>query len=312
MSITVVGSVALDSIQSAAGSVEREIGGSAIHFSNAASLCSKVHIVGVVGDDYPFDRIRYLKDRGVNFDGVEIVQGGKTFFWKGRYEGDMGSAISEITELNVFQNFTPSLTGAARESHFLFLANIHPGLQLHVRKSMGDNAFVVLDSMNYWIENARDELLGVIATVDAAILNSDEIHSLTGENNLIAAARVVLGMGPSYVIIKKGEHGVLAVSNDWIVVLPAFPLEKIVDPTGAGDSFAGALVAYLDQAGKQDALTWRKALAWANCVASFNVQDFSVYGIAGITVKDVLRRYDEYREVCQIEGGLDAVSNVAG
>ncbi|HOG63994.1 MAG TPA: PfkB family carbohydrate kinase [Spirochaetota bacterium] len=312
MAITVVGSVALDSIQSAAGSVEREIGGSAVHFANAASLCSKVYIVGVVGDDYPFDRIRYLKDRGVDFDGVEIVPGGKTFFWKGRYEGDMGSAISEATELNVFQDFAPVVKGEARKSRFLFLANIHPGLQLHVRKSIGDGAFAVLDSMNYWIENAREDLLGVIAAVDAAILNSDEIRSLTGEKNLIAAARIVLGMGPSYVIIKKGEHGVLAVSRDWIAVLPAVPLETIVDPTGAGDSFAGALVGYLDRAGSMDAATWRKALAWANCVASFNVQDFSVYGIAGITVRDVVRRYDEYRKVFQIEGELDAVSDVAG
>ena len=312
MSITVVGSVALDSIASAAGSVEREIGGSAVHFANAASLTSKVHIVGVVGDDYPFERNRFLKERPVDFSGVEIVPGGKTFFWKGRYEGDMSTAISEATELNVFSQFTPRLDETCRKSDFLLLATLQPDLQLHVRKSVGDGPFVILDSMNYWIEQAREALLAVIASVDAVILNSDEIRSLTGEKNLIAAARWVLAQGPKYVVIKKGEHGVLAVSGDWIVSMPAMPLERIVDPTGAGDSFAGAMVGYLDRAGSLDAATWKKALAWATCIASFNVQDFSVYGIAGITLADVRRRYDEYRKVFEIEGDLDVVSDVAG
>jgi sugar/nucleoside kinase (ribokinase family) len=312
MAITVVGSIALDSIASAAGSVDGEIGGSAIHFSNAASLCSRVYVVGVVGGDYPFERIEYLKKRGVDFSGLEVIPGGKTFFWKGRYEGDMSAAISEATELNVFQDFTPKVSGVAKESKFLFLANIHPSLQLHVRKNTDPNAFAVLDSMNYWINTARAELLEAVACVDAVILNSDEILSLTGEKSLLSAARFLLSRGPSYVVIKKGEHGVLAVSRDWLASLPAMPLEKIVDPTGAGDSFAGALVAYLDRAGAQGADVWRKALAYATCVASFNVQDFSVRGIASIGIKDVLARYEEYCKMFEIRGGLDAVSDVAG
>jgi sugar/nucleoside kinase (ribokinase family) len=312
MAITVVGSVALDSITSAAGSVERELGGSAIHFSNAASLCSKVYIVGVVGDDYPFARIEYLKQRGVDFSGVEVVSGGKTFFWKGRYEGDMGAAITDVTELNVFKNFSPKVTGAARESKFLFLANIHPSLQLHVRKDIGPGTFAVLDSMNYWIDKTRAELLEVISCVDAVVFNSDEIRSLTGEKNLFVAARSILARGPSYVIIKKGEHGVLAVARDWLAALPAMPLDRIIDPTGAGDSFAGAMVAYLDRAGNTSSPdVWRKALAYATCVASFNVQDFSVQGIASIGIKNVLERYEEYRRVFEIQGGLDVAADLA-
>jgi len=312
MAITVVGSLALDSITSAAGSVERALGGSATHFSNAASLCSKVYVVGVVGDDFPFADVEYLKKRGVDFSGVEIVPGGKTFFWKGRYEGDMGAAISEATELNVFQNFSPKLSGAARESEFLFLANIHPALQLHVRRDIGGRAFTVLDSMNYWIDTTRAELLEVIGCVDAVILNSDEIRSITGERNLLPAARSILARGPSYVIVKKGEHGVFVVSREWLAALPAVPLEGVVDPTGAGDSFAGALVGYLDRAGSLKAETWREALAYATCVASFNVRDFSVRGIASIGIRDVLACFEEYRKMFEIRGALDAVSDLAG
>jgi len=312
MAITVVGSVALDSITSAAGSVDGEVGGSAIHFSNAASLCSEVHVVGVVGGDYPFSRIEYLKKRGVDFSGLEVIPDGKTFYWKGRYEGDMSAAISEATELNVFQDFSPRVAGAAKDSKFLFLANIHPSLQLHVRKSMGPSAFTVLDSMNYWINTARAELFEVISCVDAVILNGDEIRSLTGEGSLLAAARSLIARGPSYVVIKKGEHGVFAVSRDWLISLPAMPLEKVVDPTGAGDSFAGALVGYLDCAGSLGVDVWRKALAYATCVASFNVRDFSVKGIASIGVRDVLACFEEYSRLFEIRGGLDAVSHVAG
>jgi sugar/nucleoside kinase (ribokinase family) len=312
MAITVVGSVALDSITSTEGSVEREIGGSAIHFANAASLCSQVYVIGVVGEDYPFPRIDFLKQRGVDFSGLEVISGGKTFYWQGRYEGDMSSAISEATELNVFQNFSPKLMGAARESGFLFLANIHPSLQLHVRKDIGPRAFAILDSMNYWIDTIPEKLFEVIECVNAIILNGDEILSLTGEKSLLAAARYLLARGPGYIIIKKGEHGVLAVSRDWVVALPAFPLDKIVDPTGAGDSFAGALVAYLDRAGALDAQTWKKALAYATCVASFNVQGFSVHSIASIGIRDVLKRFEEYCNLFEIKGGLDALTDLAG
>ncbi|MDR2735148.1 MAG: PfkB family carbohydrate kinase [Spirochaetota bacterium] len=312
MAITVVGSVALDSIASAEGSVEKEIGGSAIHFSNAASLCTKVYVIGVVGEDYPFERIEFLKRRGVDFSGLEIVPGGKTFFWKGRYEGNMGTAISEATELNVFQNFAPKLSGLARESGFLFLANIHPSLQLHIRRDIGSSAFAVLDSMNYWIDTIPEELYQVIACVNAVILNSDEILSLTGKKSLLSAARYLLTRGPDYVIIKKGEHGVLAVARDWVAALPAFALDRIVDPTGAGDSFAGALVSYLDRASSFAPEAWKKALAYATCVASFNVQGFSVSGIASIGVRDVLKRFQEYCNMFEIQGGLDALSDAAG
>lgn len=311
MAITVVGSVALDSIKSDAGSVELAVGGSAIHFANAASLGSRVHVIGVVGDDFSFSRLDFLEKRGVDLTGIEVVSGGKTFFWKGRYEDDMNKAISEVTELNVFEGFSPVLDGERRAAGFLFLANIHPVLQKHVVAQRGTGTFTILDSMNYWIKNARVELASVIPLVDGVVLNDQEIKSFTGENCLVAAGRKLLQMGPSCVIIKKGEHGVLALGRDWVVALPAFPLDRIVDPTGAGDSFAGGLVGYLDMAtggdrGRlADAGLWKKALAWATCVASFNVQAFSIEGIAACSRADIIRRYGEYRKVCQIEGDLD-------
>jgi len=311
MSITVVGSVALDSIKSEAGAVERAIGGAAIHFANAASLCTAVHVVGVVGGDYPFEELEFLKKRGVDLGGIEVVPGGKTFFWKGRYEGGMNQAVTEVTELNVFEGFSPKLEGGRDKPDFLFLANIHPGLQKHVVELADDSAFSALDSMNYWIDNSREELEAVARMVDAVIFNDQEVRSFTGQSNLFSGARKILDMGPSCIIIKRGEHGVLALSRGWTVALPAFPLDRIVDPTGAGDSFAGALVGYLDRfCGKDrdrimDVGCWKKALAYANCVASYNVQAFSISGIACIGLEDVVARYEEYRQICQIEGGLD-------
>jgi len=310
MSITVVGSVALDSITSNEGSVERALGGSAIHFSNAASLTSDVRIVGVVGGDFPFDDVRFLKDRGVDFSSVEVVEDGKTFFWKGRYEGDMNTAITEITDLNVFENFAPKLDGKAAASEFLFLANIHPALQDHVLQEKQGNPFVMLDSMNLWIDTTPDALDKVIRQVDGVILNDQEIRSFTGINNLLMAGKEILQRGPGYVIIKKGEHGVLAMSKDWIIVLPAIPLEKIVDPTGAGDSFAGALVGYLDRAGKLDQETWKLALLYATCVASFNVRDFSVAGIAGIKGQDITECFNSFKKYFFIPGDIDVTTHV--
>lgn len=307
MAITVVGSVALDSIASAAGSVERAVGGSAIHFANAASLSTTVRVVGVVGEDFPFERVEFLRARGVDLSGVEVVKGGKTFFWKGHYPGDMNKAVSEITELNVFETFSPELAGERRASEFLFLANIHPRLQEHVRAQAAPGAFVVLDSMNFWIDSARADLEAVLSRVDAVVLNDEEIRAFTGKATILAAARDVLARGPEVVVVKKGEHGVLCLSAGWTVALPAFPVEQVVDPTGAGDSFAGATVGYLDKARAADPAgwnsreTWKRALAWATCVASFNVEDFSVAGIARLDRAAVLARFAKWREACFVE-----------
>lgn len=301
MSITVVGSVALDSITSSAGNVERALGGSAIHFANAASLCTGVHVVGVVGDDFPIPEITFLKERGVDFSGLEVVSGGKTFFWKGRYEGDMNQAITEKTELNVFEDFAPRLQGAAQTANHLFLANIHPALQRHIAEEATGNPFITLDSMNYWIDNTPRELEAVLPLVDAVILNAEEVRAFTGEANLLQAGAALLQQGPAYAIIKKGEHGVLVVSRDWTVALPAVPLDRIVDPTGAGDSFAGALVGYLDRAGETSRSVWKEALAYATCVASFNVEDFSVRGIAALEREQLQARCRAFCACCQLE-----------
>jgi sugar/nucleoside kinase (ribokinase family) len=312
--------LALDTITTPAGHVERVIGGSAIHFSNAASLTSRVHIVGVVGEDFPFAEVAYLKDRGVDFSAVEIVPGGRTFFWKGRYEADLSQAISEITELNVFETFHPHLPDSACKSDVLFLANIHPRLQAGVLDAMGCRVYTVLDSMNFWISGEREALLEVIARVDAVILNDAEVRSLAGEHNLLRAARKLAELGPSCIVVKKGEHGVLAVHRDWVVALPAFPLEKIVDPTGAGDSFAGALVGFLERSCRggarpeafADREVWKRALAYATCVASVNVEDFSIRGISRLTLPDVAARFGAYAAASFLEGGLDVAHHAAG
>lgn len=310
MSITVVGSVALDSITSRAGSVERAVGGSAIHFSNAASLCSPVNVVGVVGDDYSFSEIEFLKTRGVDFSALEVVPGGKTFFWKGRYEEDVNHAISEITELNVFETFAPELNSKALSADIFFLANIHPSLQKHVLGKIKQRRLVVLDSMNFWIDQAREELEEVIGLVDGVILNEEEVRSLTGCQSLLSAGRVLLDCGPRYVIIKKGEHGVLAISKDWVVAFPAVPLSIVVDPTGAGDSFAGALLSYLDRAGSLEREVWKEALVYANCVASFNVQGFSVAGIKAVTREQIAERFQDYKKIFSIRDEIDVTDYV--
>lgn len=310
MSITVVGSVALDSISSCAGSVERAVGGSALHFANAASLCSGVNVVGVVGDDFPFEEIEFLKKRGVDFSSLDVVPGGKTFFWKGRYEADVNHAITEITDLNVFESFAPELDLHALSAEYFFLANIHPALQKHVLGSIKKRKLVVLDSMNYWISQAKAELEEVICLVDGVILNEEEVRSLTGCQSLLAAGRSLLERGPKYIIIKKGEHGVLAVSRDWVVAFPAVPLGGVVDPTGAGDSFAGALMSYLERADSLDREVWKQALVYANCVASFNVEGFSVDGIKAVTKEQLTARFAEYKKIFTIREDIDVTDYV--
>ena len=304
MAITVVGSVALDSISSPAGSVERALGGSAVHFSNAASLTSKVNIVGVVGEDFPSEGLAFLHGKNVDTSGITVVPGGKTFFWKGRYEGSMNTAITEETQLNVFETFQPELLDHHKAAKFLFLANIHPSLQRYVLEQKGDGQFTILDSMNLWIDTTRSELETVITMVDGLILNDEEIRSVTGEQNVVKAAKGILERGPAYVIVKKGEHGVLALSRDWMIALPAMPLDAVVDPTGAGDSFAGALVGYLDSVQSMAHEDWKSALAYAACVASFNVENFSVTGIAETDVFAVKKRFIAYRSIFSIDETL--------
>ena len=295
MSVTVVGSIAFDAVKTPSGERERMLGGSAVHFSLAASFFGPVRVVGPVGDDFGAAETAVLRGHGVDTDDIEHVPGGRTFFWKGAYGENLNSAETLDTQLNVFADFQPKLSDASRAAEVLFLANIQPDLQRQVREQCRQAKFVALDSMNLWIEIANDSLKAAIAEVDCLILNDAEIKQLTGQPNLLKAARVVLGMGPRVVVAKQGEYGAALFTEDGFFSLPAFPLDDVVDPTGAGDSFAGGFVGFLASHlddGLSDALL-RTAMAYGTAVASFNVQEFGTERVARLTAEEIDARVTE-------------------
>jgi sugar/nucleoside kinase (ribokinase family) len=295
MSITVVGSIAFDSVETPFGVRERMLGGAATHFALAASLFDQVRIVGPVGDDFGDEEMAVLATRGSSVEDVERVPGGKTFFWKGKYGWDLNTRETLDTQLNVFEHFEPKLSDASRASEVLFLANIQPGLQLQVREQCEAARFVALDSMNLWIDIARDELLEIIARVDCLVLNDEELRQLTAKPNLIAASREVLGWGPSIIVAKQGEYGSALITADQFFSLPAYPLETVVDPTGAGDTFAGGFVGYiscqLGEALSGDVL--RNAMAYGTALASFNVAGFGTEGLRDVSPAAVTERVED-------------------
>jgi sugar/nucleoside kinase (ribokinase family) len=298
MSITVVGSIAFDAVETPFGGRERMLGGAATHFALAASLLDAVHIVGPVGDDFGEPELAVLRTRGSNIDDVERVAGGKTFFWKGKYGWDLNTRETLETQLNVFEHFQPKLSPASRASQVLFLANIQPGLQLQVREQCADAQFVALDSMNLWIDIARDELLEIIRRVDCLILNDEELRQLTERPNLISAAREILNWGPpapSIIVAKQGEYGSALITKDEFFALPAYPLETVVDPTGAGDTFAGGFVGFIahqiDQPLTGEVL--RNAMAYGTALASFNVEHFGTEALQAVDPAVVTARVEE-------------------
>jgi sugar/nucleoside kinase (ribokinase family) len=298
VSITVVGSIAFDAVETPFGVRERMLGGAATHFALAASLFDQVRIVGPVGDDFGEEELAVLATRGTSIDDVERVAGGKTFFWKGKYGWDLNTRETLDTQLNVFEHFQPKLSDASKASEVLFLANIQPGLQLQVREQCADARFVALDSMNLWIDIARDELHEIISKVDCLILNDEELRQLTGKPNLISAAREVLTVGPSIVVAKQGEYGSALVTGESFFALPAYPLEKVIDPTGAGDTFAGGLVGYIahslgDGGGAPEGEVLRNAMAYGTALASFNVEAFGTEGVRDITADAVRDRVED-------------------
>src|SRR3954453_10822578 len=274
MSVTVVGSIAFDRVDTPWGKRERMLGGAATHFALAASFFDEVRVVGPVGDDFGDAEMAVLQTRGTNTDDVERVAGGKTFFWHGEYGWDPNARETHDTQLGVFEHFEPKLNEASRASEFLFLANIQPDVQRGVREQCPDARFVAMDSMNLWIEIARDSLVRTIGQVDCLILNDAELRQLTGKPNLVQAAREVFAMGPRVVIAKQGEYGAALLTADTFFALPAYPLETVVDPTGAGDTFAGGFLGYvarrLDE-GLGDQML-RQAMAYGTALASFNVE----------------------------------------
>jgi sugar/nucleoside kinase (ribokinase family) len=292
MSITVVGSIAFDAVETPFGARERMLGGAATHFALAASFFDQVRIVGPVGDDFRDAELEVLQIRGSSIDDVERVAGGKTFFWKGKYGWDLGSRETLDTQLNVFEHFEPKLSAESKASDVLFLANIQPGLQLEVRAQCQDARFVALDSMNLWIDIARDQLLEIISRVDCLILNDEELRQLTRQPNLVAAAHEVLSYGPSIVVAKQGEHGSALITADQFFALPAYPLETVIDPTGAGDTFAGGFVGYVSRhlftGLSADVL--RNAMAYGTALASFNVEGFGTERVREVTADEVAER----------------------
>jgi sugar/nucleoside kinase (ribokinase family) len=303
MALTVVGSVAFDSIATPFGARERMLGGSAVHFSLAASFFTQVRLVGVVGDDFTASERAVLEGRGIDTDDVEVVAGGETFVWRGRYDFDLNSAQTLETRLNVFADFQPKLSDVSRSSEALFLANIQPDLQRQVRGQCHKASFVALDSMNYWIENERRALVEAIRLVDCVLLNDAEVRQLTGEANLSRAARHIREWGPSLVVVKQGEYGAALITEDGFFSLPAFPLEEVIDPTGAGDSFAGGFVGFLAaHAGSEltDELL-RGAMVYGSALASFNVEEFGTERVARLTSPEIESRFNEFRRMTHFE-----------
>ena len=302
MSLVVVGSIAFDAVKTPFGEREKMLGGSAVHFSLAASFFTDVRVVGPVGDDFGEEQYAVLHGRGVNTDDIEHVEGGQTFFWKGHYEYDLNQAHTDDTQLNVFGEFAPKLSDESKAADNLFLANIQPDLQREVREQCTAARFAGLDSMNLWIDIARDSLVKTIGGVDLAFLNDAEIRQLTEEPNLVRAARKVMEMGPSVVVAKQGEYGAALFTADNFFALPAFPLETVNDPTGAGDSFAGGFLGYLSsQDDWTDQATLRRAMTYGSVLASFNVEEFGTERVSRLTKDEIEARFDEFRSMTTLE-----------
>jgi sugar/nucleoside kinase (ribokinase family) len=317
MPITVVGSIAYDAVKTPFGERERMLGGAAVHFALAASFFDEVRVVGPVGDDFGEAELEVLRQRDVDVSDVERVAGGKTFFWKGEYGWDLNSRETLATELGVFDGFKPKLSAGSRESEVLFLANIQPDLQSEVRAQLPGARFVALDSMNLWIDIAKDQLVKAIESVDCLILNDAELRQLTGKPNLVSAASEILSWGaptaggspaqrrgPSVIVAKQGEYGAALITKDSFFALPAYPMESVIDPTGAGDTFAGGFVGYIaahpDEPLSDELL--RRAMAHGTALASFNVEEFGTERVERLTGDEIAARVEELRTITQFSG----------
>jgi sugar/nucleoside kinase (ribokinase family) len=300
MSLTVVGSIAYDAVRTPFGQRERMLGGAATHFALAASFFDAVRPVGPVGDDFDEASWAALRTRGTVTDDVEHVAGGKTFFWSGVYADNLNSRETLITDLNVFETFAPKLSPASQDCDVLFLANIQPDLQYAVRKQCGRARFVAMDSMDLWINIARDSLERTIREVDCLILNDEELEMLTGAPNSVLAAKELLGWGLTAVVSKQGKYGAGLFTREGYFALPAFPLEEVKDPTGAGDTFAGGFVGYVAAAGGEaDHATLKQAMVYGTVLASFNVEEFGTERVQRLTRPEIDARLGELHAMTQ-------------
>ena len=297
MSLLVVGSVAIDSIQTPTQTRDRILGGSATYFSYAASFFTPVRLVGVVGEDFPSEHVALLQGRNIDTSGLHVIPGGKTFYWKGKYLPNMNDRETLEVQLNVFGDFRPELPDSFRRSDFVFLANGSPVTQMSVLEQAVGPRLVVADTMDLWIREQHAPLMALLKRIDGLVMNDSEAKLLTGDENLVTAGRKVLELGPKFVVIKKGEHGGMFFSAHETYVLPAFPTERVIDPTGAGDSFAGGMMGYLALRGNFEPKTLKEAMAYGILVASYTVEDFSLDRLQNIARPDLDRRMEQYKRM---------------
>ncbi|CAG0979669.1 PfkB family carbohydrate kinase [Geobacter sp.] len=301
MGILVVGSVAFDSVETPFGKVENVLGGSATYFSTSASFFTDVSLVAVVGEDFPQEHVEFLESRNIDLRGLDR-EGGKTFHWKGKYGYDLNEAQTLETQLNVFESFKPQIPAAYRDAEFLFLANIDPELQMEVLSQVEKPRVIACDTMNFWISSKPEALKAVIAKVDIFIINEGEARQLTQEANLTKAARKILAMGVKTLVIKRGEYGVLMFSDHSVFAAPAYPLEDVFDPTGAGDTFAGGFMGYLANTGDTSEAGVRQAIIFGSVMASFNVEDFSLNRLKRLDYGEIEARYRSFKALTHFEG----------
>jgi sugar/nucleoside kinase (ribokinase family) len=299
--LVVVGSVALDSVRTPFGKVTEALGGSATYFSYAASFFTQVRVVAAVGEDFPREHLDLLRGRRVDVEALEVLPGKRTFRWTGEYGFDLNEARTLDTQLNALAEFRPALGASHRAAPFLFLANIDPDLQLEVRRQMAGPILAALDTMNFWIEGKRDALLRVLGEVDVLLINDAEARMLAREPNLVKAARAIIRMGPRVIVIKRGEYGAVMVSANEFFFIPAYPLESVFDPTGAGDTFAGGFMGYLAQRGLTDPGSVRRAMVFGAVMASFTVEDFSLERLKRLTPGEIEQRYGAFQSMVTFE-----------
>jgi len=298
VNVLIVGSVALDYLETPFGVMERALGGSATFCSIAASyLTNSVRMVGIVGDDFPEEHVRFLSSRNIDVLGLERVAEGKTFSWGGKYHDDMNTRDTLYTELGVFEHFHPRIPDEWKQSEYVLLGNIHPSLQMEVLEQIEQPKLVLCDTMNLWIDIGLKELKHVLKRVDVLILNDEEARMLSKKRNLVAAAHALLRFGPKVVVIKKGEHGASMVTRDTYFTAPAFPLMQLKDPTGAGDSFAGGFIGWLARTNDVSTANMRKAVVYGSVLASFCVEEFSIDGIRSLSDEDVAERFITFRAI---------------
>ncbi len=300
MALLVVGSIALDSVETPFGRREEVLGGSATYFSTAASFFGPVRLVATVGEDFPEEHVRFLAARGVDLKGLERKPG-RTFRWKGRYEFDLNQAHTLDTQLNVFADFKPELPAAYRGSEYVFLGNIDPDLQRRVLDQVRAPRFVACDTMNFWIASKRDSLLRTLRRVDLLFVNDAEARQLGGEHNVVKAAQRILSFGPRAVVVKRGEYGALFFAGDHVFAASAYPLPSLFDPTGAGDSFAGGFMGYVARGGHEDLDVMRRAIVLGGVLASFAVEQFSLEGLKALTHEEIRARYTEFRQLTHFD-----------